>query len=181
MSELKQKRLMRKHYIRIGVIVLVAIVAGVSIYFLVREPVNDVQSEESELQTATVRQGDLVLRATGAGTLVAGSEVTIGFEMEGKLAEVLVTKGDSVEAGDLLARLENADALEKLEEAEDALSELTSTLSIAEVKVTVGELEQSARSARNYLAYLISPSIFYYEERLAEAQIALAEAQISGD
>ena len=181
MSELKQKRLMRKHYIRIGVIVLVAIVAGVSIYFLVREPVNDVQSEESELQTATVRQGDLVLRATGAGTLVAGSEVTIGFEMEGKLAEVLVTKGDSVEAGDLLARMESADAIEKLEEAEYALSGLTSSLSLAEVKVTVAELEKSSRSARNYLAYLISPSIFYYEERLAEAQIALAEAQVSGD
>jgi multidrug efflux pump subunit AcrA (membrane-fusion protein) len=181
MSIIKRKRLMKKHYIRTGVIALVVIVAGLSIYFLMREPANDLQSEESELQTATVRQGDLILRATGAGTLVAGSEVTIDFEMDGKLSEVLVKKGDSVEAGDLLARLEGTDTLEKLEEAEYALSELTSLLSIAEVKVTVAELEKSSRSARNYLVYLISPSIFYYEERLTEAQIALAEAQVSGN
>jgi HlyD family secretion protein len=181
MSEQRKKRRKRTQLIRIVVIAAVVIAAGLTYYFLTREPAEETTSSEPSLQTATVRQGDLELVATGAGTLTAGDEVTFGFDTEGTLEEVLVSKGDSVEAGDLLARLDDADAQEALADAQLELAELTSTLAIAEVKVNIATLEETLNDAYTELAYLISPAMLYYEERLAEAQTALEEATAAGD
>ncbi len=181
MSELRKKRQKRVRLIRI-IVVCVIVAAGISTYFLLRTtPEEEAEAAEPELQTAKVIQDDLILRATGAGTLVAGNEVTLIFEIEGTLAEVLVERGDVVAEGDLLARLNETEALEELEEAERALAELTSSMSIAEAKVEIAELDESLLEAYNEFAYLNSPAMVYYEEMLIEAEDALAEAQAAGD
>lgn len=59
--------------------------------------------DESKLQTATVRSGDLVLKASGTGTLMAQSEIRLGFGDEGTIAALHVQVGDQVVAGDILA------------------------------------------------------------------------------
>lgn len=181
MSEERRKRRKKAQTIRIVGIGLVVAAAGLTYYFLTREPAAEAISAEPQLQTATVRQGDLTLRATGAGTLVAGSEVTVDFELDGTLAEVEVAKGDPVEVGDLIARLDDTEAQQELEDAKFALAELLSPLSITEVKVNIAALEEEASVARNELAYLISPAVLYYEERLAEAEKALEEGTAAGD
>ncbi len=181
MSEIRRKRQKRVRLIRI-IVVCVIVAAGISTYFLLRTtPEEEAEAAEPELQTAKVIQDDLILRATGAGTLVAGNEVTLGFEIEGTLAEVLVERGDSVEKNDLLARLSETDALEVYKEAELALAELTSPMSIAETKVEIAGLDESLLEAYNEFAYLYSPAMVYYEEMLIAAEDALIEAQAAGD
>ena len=66
----------------------------------------------STTRTAVVERGDLVLTASGSGTLVTNLAVNMSFSTGGKVAELNVKLGDTVKAGDVLARLEKAEDLE---------------------------------------------------------------------
>jgi HlyD family secretion protein len=132
---------------------------------------------ESTLQTATVRRGNIKLAATGTGTLVAASEATFGFRTSGTVAEVLVEVGDAVAAGDPLARLDDADARLALQQAQRALSELTSDAAVAAANLSVAEAKVNVVTTKATLAYLISPAVVYWEEEVAKAEKALADAQ----
>ena len=59
--------------------------------------------EEPGIQTTVVRQGDLVIYASGSGTLIAADEIELGFGTNGPVAELSVQVGDEVQAGDVLA------------------------------------------------------------------------------
>ncbi len=99
------------------VLVIAAVIAG-GLYFyrsqatLAQEPV------ETPLQTATVRRGELVVSATGAGAVIPAEEVTLGFASGGLLSQVLVSVGDRVAAGDVLARLDDTSARSQVTQAE---------------------------------------------------------------
>ena len=181
MSEQSRKKRRRARLTSLIVAAVIIVAAGLTYFLLSHDSPEESETTEPEMQMATVRQGDISLGATGAGTLVAGDEVTTGFEAEGTLKEVYVDKGDSVEAGDLIATLDSSEAEETLADAEQNLAEMTSTLAIAELKVEIAALEETLSKSRNHLAYLISPSVLYYEEKLAEAQEAFGAATEAED
>ncbi|MDH4136339.1 MAG: hypothetical protein OEW09_06445 [Anaerolineae bacterium] len=54
---------------------------------------------EETIRTTRVRRGDLVIYASGTGTLIPSTEVDLGFSTGGVLAEALVEVGDRVGAG----------------------------------------------------------------------------------
>lgn len=58
---------------------------------------------EPEIRTASVRQGDLVIYASGSGTLIAGDKIELGFGINGSVAELYVQAGDEVQVSDVLA------------------------------------------------------------------------------
>ncbi|UCC76974.1 MAG: biotin/lipoyl-binding protein [Anaerolineales bacterium] len=68
------------------------------------------QSQETAIATAQVTRGDLTITADGSDTLVPGTEVALGFPNGGTLREVVVEVGDHVNAGDVLARVDDSDA-----------------------------------------------------------------------
>ena len=74
--------------------------------------------EEDELQTAPVRQGDITISATGAGTIVPAEEIVIGFNSGGVLQELLVGVGQEVQTGDVLARLDSTSAQQQVAKQE---------------------------------------------------------------
>ena len=78
-------------------------------------------TQEPPLQTSTVRQGDLVVSATGAGTVIPAQEVQLGFPSSGVLKELNVQVGDKVEAGTILARVDDTDAKAQAAQAEISL------------------------------------------------------------
>jgi HlyD family secretion protein len=59
-----------------------------------------------------VRQGDLVIRASGSGELIALDEIDLGFGTAGPIAELYVQVGDVVASGDVLAVQGEQDQLE---------------------------------------------------------------------
>jgi len=131
----------------------------------------------SQAQTALVRRGDLVVSASGSGTLIANSDASFGFAASGQVTDVYVKVGDQVEAGQVLAQLDTTLLQMKYEEAQQNLRELYSAASIATIQQEIATAQDTEASARDWLAYLISPDVVEAEDNLATAQQKLTEAQ----
>lgn len=157
-----------------GVLLLVG-AGAFGYYMLVYLPSQT--SEEPALQTATVRQGELVISASGSGTLIARDEVNLGFQTAGEVTDVLVRVGDSVKKGDVLAKVDDEDARIQLAQAKRALQELTSAASIATAQGDIATAQTDLDDAIGHLAYLISPNVYHWENELATRQQALADAE----
>jgi HlyD family secretion protein len=129
---------------------------GVGAYFLFR-PSDDVQAQEPQMQTATVRQGDLEVRAGGSGMLIAMNPVALGFGATGPVAELYITAGDIAKAGDVLAvqgeleELETAVASIQLSvlEAQDALDSLyeNADLVTAQAQLELAQAREDLKGA----------------------------------
>jgi multidrug efflux pump subunit AcrA (membrane-fusion protein) len=160
------------------VVLLVAVAAGLGGYAFYRLAyLPRKTSSEPSLQTAVVRRGDLILRASSAGTVIPAIELDIGFKGSGLLIELLVGVGDQVEAGQLLARLDDAEARYQLAQAEQTLRELTSPLVVATARQSVANSQEALDEALGNLAYLISPEVLEWEQAVAEAERGLAAAE----
>ena len=143
--------------------------------------------DEEELQTATARRGDLSLVATGTGTLIPATEVELGFDTSGELAQILVVVGDVVEVGQVLARLEPTSAETALAEAEAELREMTSPLAVAQAHLAVADAQEALESAQ--YTYTVrqeghratQDTIEGAKARLAQAKEGLASAKEAYD
>jgi len=157
---------MSKNGKRIFWFVLILILAfggGALAYFkFFANPIEATTTEEAVMQTSVVRQGNLSIYASGAGTVVAALERGVGFEEAGTLIELSASVGDIVEEGDVLARLQtnhtaeaialdiaNADLI--LRQAEKALDDLVNadiSLQLAQAQLAVIEAQQTLESAQ---------------------------------
>lgn len=131
----------------------------------------------SEVQTTVAQRGDLVVSASGTGTLIAQTDATFGFESSGQVTEIYVKVGDQVEAGQVLAQLDDTLAQMEYIEAQQALEELYSAASIATIQQEIGTAQDAEFYAHEWLEYLLSPEVIEAEENLAIAEQKLAEAQ----
>jgi len=144
-----------------------------------------VEGEESTLQTATARKGDIILYAAGSGELIPSAEVDVSFDIsagiEEELVELLVSVGDEVEAGDTLARLDDIDRQEILSDALRDLRELTSPSAIAELEMDLAGTMIDLENDVSNLVGLISLAVYKAEGYVEEFTLALAEAQSEVD
>jgi RND family efflux transporter MFP subunit len=131
----------------------------------------------SEVQTAIAQRGDLVVSASGTGTLIAQTDASFGFDTSGQVKEINVKVGDQVEAGQVLAQLDDTLAQMEYVEAQQTLEELYSAVSIATVQQEIGTAQDAEFYAHEWLEYLLSPEVVEAEENLAIAEQKLAEAQ----
>jgi HlyD family secretion protein len=156
---------------------VVVLAGGGTAFALWRKSQTAVPAVESAVQTATAQRGDLKLFATGTGTLIAGAEATFGFDTTGTVVEVTAQVGDVVDAGDLLGRLEDTDAKTQYLQAQRALREFSSPAAISSANLAVADARVAVVNTKGTLAYLISPDVVYWEERVAAAETALQQAQ----
>ncbi len=109
------------------------------------------EAVETETKTAIVRRGDLVISATGVGNVIEGDQMGLAFSVSGTLEDLYVKVGDRVEAGDLLAVLQDdpqmfaavtSDELDLLT-AQKELDELNknSNMVLAEAEVALVEAQ----------------------------------------
>lgn len=134
-------------------------------------------TEETPLQTAKATTGDLILYANGTGTIVPAEESSFGFSTSGQVSEIYVQVGDQVEAGQILAKLDDTDAQIEFAEAQASMNQLTSAAAIATAKQTLAEAQSDLDLAKETLEYLISPEVLYWEEKIIERQQTLSDAQ----
>ena len=99
-------------------LVLLALLAGGGYAYYTYVYLPGQESPEPVIATAQVRRGDLVVSVSGSGKLSPASEVGLGFQTGGYLADVYVAVGDRVQEGDVLARLETEDLELAVAEAE---------------------------------------------------------------
>lgn len=93
----------RNNLIAAGVVVLF-ILGGV--WYSLQRSATDVSAETPEIQTAKVRTGDLIVTASGAGTVLPAAEVELAFRSSGVVTELNVAVGDKVSNQQVMARLE---------------------------------------------------------------------------
>jgi HlyD family secretion protein len=134
-------------------------------------------SEETSLQTAQAAVGDLTLYANGTGTIIPAAESSFGFRAAGQVSEIYVKVGDQVEAGQVLAQLDDTEAKIELAEAQEAMNKLTSATAIATARQALAEAQSEFDLAKETLEYLVSPEVLYWEEKVAEREQILADAQ----
>jgi HlyD family secretion protein len=164
---------------RIGIIMLALIVIAGGGYFVYQKFIYKapVQAAAETLQTTTARQGDIELSASGTGSYIAAATASIGFDTSGQIVEMNAVIGNKVEKGQVLARLESTSAQIAYDQAQRTFLNLTSPSAIATAENAVATAETALVSARQTLTYIISPTVFSYEQKLADAEQALIDAQ----
>jgi RND family efflux transporter MFP subunit len=155
----------------------ILLVAAGSAYFFQWQATNAKPTNGPSAQTSIARRGDLVLYASGTGTLVALDEVDLGFKTSGQVLQINVEVGDKVQAGDVLATIDDSNARMQYTQAKRALLELTSPAAIAAAEEAVADAKISLMSANNHLAYLISPAVYYWELEVEKAKAETAALQ----
>jgi len=142
-------------------------------------PQSDSESE-SEQQVATVQRGDLTVDITASGNLSLSRIEDVAFDIPGRaeeitVEEILVEVGDSVEEGQLLARLDTS-------EWDDVLTNLGLDLIQAEINLENAQLSLDKAEAETVT--LITGDIVYSsnfddeEIDILELRLVLAEAQL---
>jgi multidrug efflux pump subunit AcrA (membrane-fusion protein) len=173
----KKQRLSKKlTWIGLVLLILLAGGGGFAYYRLVYLPAQTA-SNEPAMQTATVRRGDLVIYASGAGTLIASDQVSLAFQTGGQVTDILVKVGDQVKTGDMLAQVDDTSVQIAYTQAKRNLAELTSLNAIATAQGAMATATTTLASARDHLAYIISPAVMHWEEEVAKAEQAVKDAQ----
>jgi HlyD family secretion protein len=166
-------------WIILGIVVVIA-AAGGAYYFFRLRPAQAAQAAAAQtpaISTGTVTRGDLVISASGSGTLVPAREMEVGFQTSGTLKELLVKLGDVVEAGQTLAVLDETDLRSAVTEAEInlRLAQITlDTLTESADASEVASAHASLASAKDSLAKLTaapdSQALLAARETLKSAQ-----------
>ena len=159
------------------VVVLVAIGGGAYAYIMAQQNSAAVaaSAQQSTLQTATARTGNIVLRASGTGTLSAAVESSLGFKTSGTLTVLNVKVGSQVKTSDLIAQLDSSNQQVALATAQQALNQLTSPSAIANAQQALVTAQTNLANAQYVLnGDLVAGS---NQSAIDNAQAALALAQ----
>ena len=142
---------------------------------------------ETTLQTATVTVGNLSITADGTGSLVPSSTANLSFGTAGKLIELLVEAGDQVQAGDVLAWIDDADAhnvvagaelnlLQAKEALENARDMAALEQAVAQAELRVAQVQANLATAQSALDDLLNWALDETEVEIAQANLAIAQA-----
>jgi HlyD family secretion protein len=127
-----------------------------------------------------VVEGPLLANVVATGRVETPSRVTLGSEIVGTLAERLVTDGDRVAAGDVVARLRDDEAQSRVREAEAALAQLVSRdrpAAQAALRESEARLDQAKREAKRERDLVARGLIARQSQERAEETLAIAQAQ----
>jgi len=127
--------------------------------------------------------GEVRAEVLGTGTLEARVKTTISPRVSEQLAEVLVDQGDTVKAGQLLARLDDGELRRQVEVAEATLAAARATTERVQVdEVRARAVEQQSRQNHKRISDLVgakvsSPSEF--DKSIGELHIAESGLQLA--
>lgn len=95
-----------KKYIWVMIVIVVVGIAAF-FYFQGNSQGSEPEQIEESVKTSKVRKGDIVISASGVGTVVSPSEIQLGFSSSGVIQEIFVEEGEFVTKGEVLAKLED--------------------------------------------------------------------------
>jgi len=100
-------------------LIAVAVLLGIAVMgFAVFRAVSDPGQKGKAIQTAKVQQMDMEAKVTTTGKIQSQVSRTVSSDLAGKISEVLVSSGDTVKAGQVLARLDTNDLIYKIQSKE---------------------------------------------------------------
>ena len=169
-----------KTVLRVGaILVIVALLVGAGVLFVRRQE----QTAEAgvTIPTAPVTRGSIEELVSARGNVIAEDEATLGFQTSGTVAEVLVRKGQHVEAGEVLARLDTTTLEWQVAKAEASLETAKARLEQAKKPASEQDLTSAQSALDSAIAHLEDVKAGASEEELASAREALKSARASYD
>ena len=168
-----QKKVSKKfsgRTIFITLVIGLAVVAAVSFF---ARPTTSEAAAVPALQTAKVRQGDMIVTASGAGTVLPASQLDLGFRTPGVLTEINVTVGDSIQTSQVLA------SLEENIQAEADFQALFTTEGVAQAELAFSSAQEALVAAENNVSYLTGYDAWYWREQLENPNATQAEKDLA--
>jgi len=161
-------------YVILGVVIVAAVAGAVAWWSRLATP-------QEELRSAVVERGTVRVDVSASGSLEPQARVGLAFEMPGRVAEVLVEVGDTVEAGDVLARLDSEQLALQVQQAEAALALAEAQLAQLQAgarpeEVAVAEANLRAMQAQVSAAVARREQL---EAGASDAQVAAVEADLA--
>ena len=156
-----------------------AIILG-GVYFAYRLPVPWLlpRVETARVQVLTPTQASTVLTATGY--TYARSRAAVGAKIIGRVVELPVDEGDTIEAGDIIAVLDSEDLQASVRLAEASLNEARARLADAERELVrqAGLVEDQLTSQALYDTAITQRDVAVAQVGTAEARLNAAQAQL---
>ena len=188
----------RRNRIRPGQVIgfglVAAILVGIVAVVYLRNGAEEETALEEGRQIVQVMRGDLVNQITSSGSIVFPIREELSFGIQGTIGAILVAEGDTVSAGQELARMDEetvvtlerdlAQAEFDLQQSRDALDaalEPAAELAIVEARAAIAKAELAVQDANDALHDVEDP--FTQEEidkaraDVTSAEEALASAQ----
>lgn len=160
----------------IGLVLIVAACAAVVFFFRGGQ-----QAPVRSYGLVNPRVDTLIATVNATGQIAPVQTVNLSFAVTGRVAEVLVRPGDTVEKGQPLARLDTRELELRLAQAEAQLAQAQANLdrllagpSPAEIAAAEAQLAQAAGQLRQ-----VEGSVTTADMRAAEEQLRQAEARLN--
>ncbi len=167
------------------------LLVGSAVVLLAAFAVFKIKFAPVEVVAHTVARGELVAEVMGTGTLDARVKTTISPRIQERLAAVLADQGDTVKAGQLLAKLDDAESNQQVAIAEAELAAARQTaarvradLARSEAVLAQARLDHkrlteltSSRAVSQADADKAGESLRVAEADLTRSQAAIAEAE----
>lgn len=133
------------------------------------------------VEVAPVERADIRDRRHYSGTLYAAAQFEVAPRVAGQLESLLVDIGDRVEKGQLIARLDNDEYQQQVQEAQSAVAVAEATLAEARSSLDARhkELERTRQLREQKIASEAELDSVQAEAIAQRARVSLAEAQVS--
>lgn len=151
---------------------IVAGIAGFAVYKL--------KVRHAEVIVPNVTQSDVADKVMGTGTLEARVKTTVSARIQERLTEVLVDQGDKVKAGQLLARLDDAEIKQQVAIAEATLAAARQTAERVSADLARSEavLAQARLDHKRLIGLLASNAVSQTDSDKAVEALHVAEADL---
>lgn len=168
-----------KKWIVIGIVLVILGVGG----FLARGRIFlKSESETSQIQTATVKRGDITVTVEATGTIEPLTIVEVKSKASGKIIKMPVDEGDTLKEGDLIAEIEKTYVQADVDEAQAELDAAKARLAQAKInlelqkqqyEIQLKQAEERVKSAQARVDQLKAE----IEQQQKENERAIKEAQ----
>ena len=159
------------------IVIVVILVAGLgfggyTLYRRFTSAQNPAMAAGNDAQeVAIVERGTLHGTVDGSGSLAPQSELAVSFASGGEVVEVLVDVGDEIEAGDIIARLDDVDTRKSLADAELQVQQAEVSLASSQLKLDeLLEWEPDASAVKLAQANLNAAQADYDKVRASNAR-----------
>ena len=162
----------------VWVLLVVAVFVGISVFVKRRKAA----AEATVYRTAFVERGDIVVAVSAVGVLEPLTTVEVKANVAGEIVELAVDRGDRVERGDLIARIDPTETRTTYEQAQadvaaarariqEATSELERQRRLAPAQIQAARDGLSVASARAEQA----AKTLEFQKKLTDADIRRSE------
>jgi len=165
----------RTLYMILGAVVVVVVIGVVAWrVWLAGQPAGEIRS-------AVVKRDTLLVAVSVSGSVEPQARVSLAFETSGRVAEVAVEMGDPVQAGDVLARLDDRRLALQVQQAQAAVALAEAQLAQLQAGPRPEEIASAEASVRAVQAQVsaAAASLDQLEAGPQEAQIATAQADLA--